>query len=173
MNAGVAAWPLQFAWIRFWAERSEPTASAVSGYFRVKNHIVGKLKIFAIRLYCSFFDWDVNACIHYKTRGLCLIFRFYNFFPIPIDLQKKWHAPAASSLLPHVSGYINPRPYSVFRHLRQCRGLVRPPLPSVSKLSVAQLSEKNQRIALYKYSRLVMRFLIIDQKLTPFWGFKC
>ena len=49
-------------------------------------------------------------------------------------------------------------------------GLVRP--PGVSKLSVVELSGINQRIALDKYSRLVVRFLILGQKLNLFWGVK-
>ena len=44
--------------------------------------------------------------------------------------------------------------------------------PGVSKLSVVELSGKNQRIALDEYSRLVVRFLILGKKLTPFWGSK-
>ena len=44
--------------------------------------------------------------------------------------------------------------------------------PGVWKLSVVELSGKNQRIALDEYSRLVVRFLILGQKLTPFWGVK-
>ena len=49
---------------------------------------------------------------------------------------------------------------------------MRPPPPGVWKLSVVELSGKNQRIALDEYSRLVVRFLILGQKLTPFWGVK-
>ena len=63
-----------------------------------------------------------------------------------------------------------PRPFSVFRHLPQVEGGCDP--PGVWKLSVEELSGKHQRIALDKYSRLVVRFLILGQKLTPSWGVK-
>ena len=42
--------------------------------------------------------------------------------------------------------------------------------PSVSKLSIIELSGKNQRIALEEYSRLVVSFLILGQNLVPFRG---
>ena len=61
----------------------------------------------------------------------------------------------------------NPRPDTVFRHLRSDRGggLVRPPL-GVSKRSVVELSRKDQQIALAEYSRLVVLCLVLGQYLT-------
>ena len=57
---------------------------------------------------------------------------------------------------------LNPRPFSVFRHLRQWRGGGDP--PGVSKVSVVELSgKKKQRIALGEYSQSVVRFLILGQ----------
>ena len=49
---------------------------------------------------------------------------------------------------------LNPHPCSVFRHLRQCRGGGGGATAHicVSKLSVVELSGKNQRIALDEYS---------------------
>ena len=44
--------------------------------------------------------------------------------------------------------------------------------PRVWKLMIVELSGKKQRIALDEYSRLVVRFLILGQNLTPFWGSK-
>ena len=64
---------------------------------------------------------------------------------------------------------LNPRPWSVFRHLRQCRGgrcnHHHHPL-RVSKLSVVELSGKIQWIALDEFSRLVVRFWNLGQYLT-------
>ena len=55
---------------------------------------------------------------------------------------------------------LNPRPCTPVFITRTCKGGYDP--PRVSKLSIAELSEKKkQRIALDKYSRLVARFLIL------------
>ena len=67
---------------------------------------------------------------------------------------------------------VNPRPDTVFRHLRSDRG-VRPPPPGVSKRSVVELSGKDQQIALAEYSRLVVLFLVLGQYLTQLWQVKC
>ena len=68
---------------------------------------------------------------------------------------------------------INPRPDTVFRHLRSDRGGVgaTPPL-GVSKRSVVELSGKDQQIALAEYSRLVVLFLVLGQYLTQLWQVK-
>ena len=73
----------------------------------------------------------------------------------------------------YIRWYINPRPDTVFRHLRsgQGGGLVRPPL-GVSKRSVVELSVKDQQIALAEYSRLVVLFLALGQYLTQLWQVK-
>ena len=66
---------------------------------------------------------------------------------------------------------LNPRPDTVFRHLRPDRGgggVVRPPL-GVSKRSVVELCGKVQRIALAEYSRLVVLFLAVGHYLTQLW----
>ena len=64
---------------------------------------------------------------------------------------------------------VNPRPDTVFRHLRSDRGggagWCDPPL-GVSKRSVVELSGKDQQIALAEYSRLVALFLVLGQYLT-------
>ena len=61
---------------------------------------------------------------------------------------------------------LNPRQHSPFRHPRRHKGvgvfLCDPP-PSRSKLSVAELSGKHQRIALEEYSPLVC-FFILNEK---------
>ena len=68
--------------------------------------------------------------------------------------------------------FFNPRPDTVFRHLRSDRGgLVRPPL-GVSKRSVVELSGKDQQIALAEYSRLVVLVLVLSQYLTQLWQVK-
>ena len=73
---------------------------------------------------------------------------------------------------PSAPFYLNPRPDTVFRHLRSDRGgLVRPPL-GVSKRSVVELSGKDQQIALAEYSRLVVLFLVLGQYLTQLWQVK-
>ena len=66
---------------------------------------------------------------------------------------------------------INPRPDTVFRHLRSDRGGYDPPL-GVSKRSVIELSGKDQQIALAEYSRLVVLFLVLGQYLTQLWQVK-
>ena len=53
---------------------------------------------------------------------------------------------------------VNPRPDTVFRHLRSDRGSATPPPLGVSKRSVVELSGKDQQIALAEYSRLVVLF---------------
>ena len=66
---------------------------------------------------------------------------------------------------------LNPRPFSVFCPLRQCRaGGVRPPWRFETKRRRAY--RKKQRIALEDYSRLVVRFWILGKKITTFWGVK-
>ena len=64
---------------------------------------------------------------------------------------------------------LNPRPDTMFRHLRSDR--VRPPL-GVSKRSVVELSGKDQQIALAEYSRLVVLFMVLGQYLTKLWQVK-
>ena len=54
---------------------------------------------------------------------------------------------------------INPRPDTVFRHLRSDRGGGGATPLGVSKRSVVELSGKDQHIALDEYSRLVVLFL--------------
>ena len=56
----------------------------------------------------------------------------------------------------------NPRPDTVFRHLRSDRGggVGATPL-GVSKRSVVELSGKDQQIALAEYSRLMVLFLVL------------
>ena len=73
------------------------------------------------------------------------------------------------------SAHLNPRPDTVFRHLRSDRGgggWCDPPPHGVSKRSVVELSRKNQQIALAEYSRLVVLFLILGQYLTQLWQVK-
>ena len=65
----------------------------------------------------------------------------------------------------------NPRPDTVFRHLRSDRGVGATSL-GVSKRSVVELSGKDQHIALAEYSRLVVLFLVLDQYLTQLWQVK-
>ena len=48
--------------------------------------------------------------------------------------------------------------------------MIRP--PRVSKLRLVELSRKKQRIALDEYSGLVVRFLVLGQYMTQFWGSK-
>ena len=70
---------------------------------------------------------------------------------------------------------VNPRPDTVFHHLRSDRGLgvgATHPL-GVSKRSVVELSRKDQQIALAEYSRLVVLFLVLGQYLTQLWQVKC
>ena len=66
-----------------------------------------------------------------------------------------------------LQGGFNPRPDTVFRHLRSDRGggVGATPL-GVSKRSVVELSGKDQQIALAEYSRLVVLFLVPGQYLT-------
>ena len=78
----------------------------------------------------------------------------------------------------HIYGFwrskcFNPRPDTVFRHLRSDRGLglVRPPL-GVSKRSVVELHGKDQQIALAEYSRLVVLFLALGLYLNQLWQVK-
>ena len=68
----------------------------------------------------------------------------------------------------HLYGF-NPRPDTVFRHLRSDRGC--DPL-GVSKRGVVELSGKDQQIALPVYSRLVVLFLVLGQHLTQLWQVK-
>ena len=68
------------------------------------------------------------------------------------------------------AGYLNPRPDTVFRHLRSDKvGAI--PL-DVSKGSVVELSGKDQQIALAEHSRLVVLFLVLRQYLTQLWQVK-
>ena len=67
----------------------------------------------------------------------------------------------------------NPRPDTVFRHLRSDRGGSATPPLGVSKRSVVELSGKDQQIALAEYSRLVVLFLVLGQYLTQLWQVKC
>ena len=62
---------------------------------------------------------------------------------------------------------INPRPFSVFRHLRQWRGggVVRPP-PGDRPLMVVELCGKKQSTRLDEISRLHILFLVLGQHLT-------
>ena len=71
---------------------------------------------------------------------------------------------------PVCANYFNPRPDTVFRHLRSDKG-VRSPL-GVSKRSIVELSGKDQQIALAEYSRLVVLLLVLDQHLTQLWQVK-
>ena len=59
---------------------------------------------------------------------------------------------------------LNPRPDTVFRHLRSDRGgWCDTPLLGVSKRRVVELSGKDRQIALAEYSRLVVLFLVLGQ----------
>ena len=69
----------------------------------------------------------------------------------------------------HLCGF-NPRPDTVFRHLRSDRG-VRP--LGVSKRSVVELSGKDQQITLAVYSRLAVLLLVLGHYLTQLWQVKC
>ena len=66
----------------------------------------------------------------------------------------------------------NPRPDTVFRHLRSDRGGGGATPLGVSKRSVVKLNGKDQQIALAEYSRLVVLFLVLDQYLTQLWQVK-
>ena len=67
---------------------------------------------------------------------------------------------------------INPRPDTVFRHLRSDRGGGCDLPLGVSKRSVVELSGKDQQIALAEYSRLLVLFLVLGQYLTHLWQVK-
>ena len=57
---------------------------------------------------------------------------------------------------------LNPRPDTVFRHIRPDRGLGFGATPLVvSKRSVVELRGKDQQIALAEYLRLVVLFLVL------------
>ena len=64
---------------------------------------------------------------------------------------------------------LNPRPFSVFRHLRQWRGGgvgTTPPPPGDRPLMVVELRGKNQSTRLDEISRLHVLFLVLGQHLT-------
>ena len=61
-------------------------------------------------------------------------------------------------------GQLNPRPDTLFRHLRS--SWCDPSPLGVSKQSVVELSGKDQQIALAEYSRLVVLLLVLGQYLT-------
>ena len=67
-----------------------------------------------------------------------------------------------------ISRTINPRPFSVFRHLRQWRGGggggTTP--PGDRPLIVVELRRKNQSTRLDEISRLHILFLVLGQHLT-------
>ena len=66
---------------------------------------------------------------------------------------------------------LNPRPFSVFRHLRQWRGGGDGATPhGVWKLGVVELSGKDHRIAFDEYSRLVVRFFDPRSKIDSVLG---
>ena len=67
---------------------------------------------------------------------------------------------------------INPRPDTVFRHLRSDRGGWCDPPLGVSNRSVVELSGKDQQIALAEYLRMVVLFLVLGQYLTQLWQVK-
>ena len=67
---------------------------------------------------------------------------------------------------------VNPRPDTVFLHLRSDRGGWCDPPLGVSKRRVVELSGKNQQIALGEYSRLVVLFLVLGQYMTQLWQVK-
>ena len=77
-------------------------------------------------------------------------------------VSKRWHPS------------FNPRPDTVFRHLRSDRGggVVGATPLGVSKRSVVELSGKDQQIALAEYSRLMVLFLVLGQYLTQLWQVK-
>ena len=70
--------------------------------------------------------------------------------------------------------FINPRPDTVFRHLRSDsgEGVGATNTLGVSKHSVVELSGNNEQIALAEYSRLVVLFLVLGQYLTQLWQVK-
>ena len=61
---------------------------------------------------------------------------------------------------------INPRPFSVFRHLRQWRGAGTTPPPGDRPLMIVELRRKNQSTRLDEISRLHILFLVLGQHLT-------
>ena len=67
---------------------------------------------------------------------------------------------------------LNPRPDTVFRHLRSDKGVRPPPPLAFPKRSVVELSRKDQQISLAEYSRLVVLFLVLGQYLTQLWQVK-
>ena len=68
-----------------------------------------------------------HAVLNHDTGFLSKYYGRYNGYPLGLKLS------------------LNPRPSSLFCHLRQCMGgLVRP--PGVSKLSIVELSGKNSRL---------------------------
>ena len=86
---------------------------------------------------------------------------------------RKYATSKLTCILNFSSPFLNPRPDTVFRHLRSDRGggVVRPPL-GISKRSVVELSGTDQQIALAEYPRLVVLFLVPDQYLTQLWQVK-
>ena len=67
----------------------------------------------------------------------------------------------------HIRVYLNPRPFSVFRHLRQWRGgggWYDP--PGDRPLVVIELRGKKQSTRLDEISRLHILFLVLGQHLT-------
>ena len=64
---------------------------------------------------------------------------------------------------------LNPRPFSVFRHLRQWRGgggVGTTPPPGDRPLMVVELRGKKQSTRLDEISRLHILFLVLGQHLT-------
>ena len=71
-------------------------------------------------------------------------------------------------LRPPSSARVNPRPFSVFRHLRQWRrgGVGTTSPPGDRPLMVVELRGKNQSTCLDEISRLHILFLVLGQHLT-------
>ena len=69
-------------------------------------------------------------------------------------------------------GGLNPRPDTVFRHLRSDRGGGGATPLGVSKQSVIELRGKDQQIALGGNSLLVVLVLVLGQYLTQLWQVK-
>ena len=106
---------------------------------------------------------------HYKLQILSIICKLARHSYIPtMNFQSNCERYYSLRLLTKLhSSQINPRPDTVFRHLRPDRGGWCDP-PGVSKRSVVELCGKDRQIALTEYSRLVILFLALGQYLTQF-----
>ena len=123
-----------------------------SAFLRLLEFGIRKEKITKASYYCEYVKKTQN------NEASCL-----NETCLTVSMRPD-NAQRAKLLSPY-----NPRPHTVFRHLRSDR--VRPPL-GISKRSVVELSGKDQQIALAEYSRLVVLFLVLGQCLTQLWQVK-